>query len=154
MDTLEKVINSFVENGYKRENIEADRQFQDTELSDDYIMAAIKSNIKQRIIDEVVMQKKKELDQYAKQRVAEEKNKSHIAAIKQLLWEGFIVAIFVGLLGNEITTLGDFLKTRAGGSWYIIITIILIGIYTVAVLGLYIVKFTKDIINNFTKKGK
>lgn len=154
METLEKVIESFVENSYKMEGIVSGQQLQGTALSDDYIKSAIKSNIRDRIIEEVVTQKKRELDNYAKQKIADEKNKSYISAIKQLLWEGFVVAIFVGLLGNELTSLGDVLKSNAGGSWYIIITIVLIVIYAIIVLGLYVVKFTKDIIDHFTKKGR
>ena len=154
MEKLEKIVGIYIDNEYKGKDLELDKRLEDSTLSDDCIRDAIKEEIKQRIINEVVAEKKKELDQYAKQKIADEKTKSHISTIKQLLWEGFVVAIFVGLLGSELSSLIERGKNIvANGKLYDLITIILIVIFAIIILGLYITKFTKDIINTFTRKG-
>jgi len=154
VETLDKLVHLFVEEKCQKEGIETSREFDGTTLSADSMKKEFEKTLKDRIIEEVISQKKKELDQYAKKKVDEERKSSSIAAIKELLWEGFILSIFVGLLGNELTTLIEVFKNFAGEKWHTIITTILIFVYAAIVLALYVIKFTKDIINTFIKKGR
>lgn len=154
MDTLDKVVKKFVDVSFKGENISEDLNLNDSEFSVDCMKEAIIINIRQRIISEIISEKKTELDEYSRKVVEEERKKSMLISIKELLWEAFILAIFVGLLGNEITTLTEFFKSFGGAERHTLITVILIIVYAVISLSMYVVKFTKDIISTFVNKSK
>lgn len=152
MDTLDKVVQKFVDVSFDGENIKADFCDDALDFSIDNMKMAIKNTIKERIISEVIENKKTEITMFSKKIVKEERKKSTLISIKELLWEAFIMAIFVGLLGNEITTLVEFFKSFGGEERHTIITIILIVVYAFISLALYVVKFTKDVVNKFVYK--
>lgn len=154
MNTLDKVVQKFVENGFQEEHINNDLINNDPEFSVESMKTAMKENIKERIIAEIIENKKNEIDAYSKKSIEEERKKSTLIAIKELLWEAFVVAIFVCLLGNELTTLIEFFKSFGGEQRHTLITVILIIVYASIVLAMYVIKFTKDIIRTFVNKSK
>ncbi|MCM1223543.1 MAG: hypothetical protein NC548_54750 [Lachnospiraceae bacterium] len=115
---------------------------------------AVKQKIREEIISEVYEYKKSQIVQEAKKEIEDEKKKSSFASIKQIMWEGFVLALIVGLLVNEASYLIQYLKELGNGSIPILVTVILIIVFSVIALALYIVKFTKDIIEKFIKNKK
>ena len=155
METLDKVVDFFVNTHFKRDHTDLETiSGSHDDFSTEDVKIAFADNIKKRIIDEITDQKKNEIDEYTKKVVEEERKKSSIIAIKELMWEAFVLAIFVGLLCNEISTLIEFFKGFGGLERHTLITVILIVVFASIVLVLYIVKFTKDIIKTFIKTSK
>ena len=126
--------------------------------SDNYdktaVETAVKKEIREKIIAEVYEYKKAEIIKDAKIKIENEKKKSSFASIKQIMWEGFVLALIVGLLVNEASYLIEYLKELGNGSVQIIVTVILIIVFAIIALVLYIVKFTKAIIDKFVKNKK
>lgn len=150
METLDKVVDYYVNTKVPDGSYDNAEAFQGIDIKE-----AMSERIKGRIVDEIMEEKKRELSKVAKEEVEKERKKSSLIAIKELMWEAFVLAIFVGLLGNELSTLIEFFKGFGGAENHTIITVILILVFSAIVLVLYIVKFTKDIIDKFVnKKGK
>lgn len=118
------------------------------------VEAAVKKELREKIITEVYEYKKAKIIKEAKIEIENENKKSSFAAIKQIMWEGFVLALIVGLLVNEASYLIEYLKKLGNGSVPIIVTVILIIVFAIMALVLYIVKFTKDIIDKFVKNKK
>lgn len=115
---------------------------------------AVKNSIREAIINEVCEYKKTQIIQEAKVQIEEEKKKNSFASIKQIMWEGFVLALIVGLLVNEASYMIEYLKNLGDASVQIVITVILIIVFAIAALALYIIKFTKDIIDKFVKNKR
>ena len=118
------------------------------------VETAVKQRIREEIISEVYEYKKAQIVQEAKTEIENEKKKSSFASVKQIMWEGFVLALIVGLLVNEASYLIQYLKELGNGSIPILVTVILIIVFAIIALALYIVKFTKDIIDKFIKNKK
>lgn len=73
MDTLDKIVKSFVEIRFNEEKIDIDLIQDDPEFSVDNMKMAIEDNIKERIIAEVVDVKKSEIDSHTKKAVEAER---------------------------------------------------------------------------------
>lgn len=74
--------------------------------------------------------------------------------MKEIMWEAFALAILVGLLVNELSTIIEFIKTFFGEDKHTLITVILIIIFLVITLLLYVIKFTRDVIDKVLDKRK
>lgn len=144
LTALDELIKKVVENS----NIQAEN-FNITEVEN-----SVKIQLRDKIISEVCKYKKNDIIKEAKKQIEDEKKKSSFASIKQIMWEGFVLALIVGLLVNEASYLIQYLKELGSGSIPIIVTVILIIVFAIISLSLYIVKFTKDIIDKFIKNKK
>lgn len=142
--TLDKVVDSYIE----QQSIDAGA------LDVNEVKKALKEKLTSQISQEIYDYHVTEIKKEAKKEIEEEKRKSTFTSLKQLMWEAFILAIVVGLLVNEITYLIEFLKNLGDVKVQVIVTVILIIAFTVLVLTLYVVKFTKDIIDKFVLKKK
>ena len=154
METLEKIVKYVVDSRYPDKTLPENPQPDNPEFSLESIKAAMSKQLSDKIIEEVLECKKRELQREMKQKIEEERKRSSYTAIKQLLWEAFISVMFIGLLVNEMTTLIGYFKSLGSEKMYVQVTIILIIIFSVIVLALYVVKFTKDIIEKFVYKSK
>ena len=149
METLIKVVDFYIDAQVPESTYDANPAFQGVNIKE-----SISDRLKERIIGEILDERKKELARVAKEEVEKERRKSSLIAIKELMWEAFVLSIFVGLLGNEMTTLIEFFKGFAGAEKHTLVTVVLIVVFFVIVFVLYIVKFTKDVIDKFiNKKG-
>ena len=154
MKTLDKVVSEYVDLRYTIGSTDGSVPLDDSTFSVEEIVSGVKNGIKERIVAEVLEDHKKEILKVTKNAIENERKKSSFIAIKELMWEAFVLSIFVGLLGNELTTLIEFFKSFGGEENHTLITVVLIGVFTIIVLLLYIVKFTQDIIDKLIIKKK
>lgn len=143
-----KQLDNIIDTAVQTYHLETDNYDKDS------VETAVKQKIREEIISEVYEYKKAQIVQEAKIEIEDEKKKSSFASIKQIMWEGFVLALIVGLLVNEASYLIQYLKELGNGSIPILVTVILIIVFAVIALALYIVKFTKDIIDKFIKNKK
>lgn len=141
-------LDSIIDVAVKSYNLQTD-QYNKEDVED-----AVKQKIREKIILEVFEYKKTQIVQEAKVEIENEKRKISFVFIKQIMWDGFILALIVGLLVNEASYLIQYLKELGNGSIQILVTVILIIVFAILALILYIVKFTKDIIDKFIKNKK
>lgn len=102
---LEQLINVFVDNKYS----EITKEMNEGEEKE-YLIDGVKEKIRSEIIGEIKEEYKEEIVEQAEKEIEQQERKKRITEIKEVIWSGFFVALFVGLLVNQITDIISFYK--------------------------------------------
>lgn len=113
-----------------------------------------KQDLKERVInsfiEDITLDIENELSEEAKNKIIkienETRKKIKIVEIKKIVWHGFILSFFVGLLVNQVTEVISLCKGTSSDI-NTFITAIIIMVLILICLGLFIYDFSVQIIN-------
>jgi len=145
---LDEVIDTFVQEKYQKtfkSNVGTDDKEQ--------ILSMAREKTKSEVLSEIKAELIPELKEELKSTLEEEERQKKISDMKKLLAEGFILALSVGLLVNQVTELIGFFKNISDDHpWIstIILSVIFLLICLLIVGSGFIKEFTK-MYNNYMR---
>ena len=125
--TLDKVVSEYVHNNAEEKQEEPD------------ILSAAEDAIKKRIVEEI----EPVIKEKVKVEVETEENEKKLEELKEIIWSGFLVAFFVGLLVNQVTDVITHLKGDDNMQGTLAAIIILLLLCLAVFLYMFIAKVKK-----------
>lgn len=125
--TLDKVVSTYVHNNAEEKQEEPD------------ILSAAEDSIKKRIVEEI----EPVIKEKVKAQVETEENEKKLEELKEIIWSGFLVAFFVGLLVNQVTDVITHLKGNDNMQGTLTAIIILLLLCLAVFLYMFIAKVKK-----------
>lgn len=125
--TLDKVVSAYVHNNAEEKQEEPD------------ILSAAEDSIKKRIVEEI----EPVIKEKVKAQVETEENEKKLEELKEIIWSGFLVAFFVGLLVNQVTDVITHLKGNDNMQGTLTAIIILLLLCLAVFLYMFIAKVKK-----------
>lgn len=147
MDKLDQLVDAYISNQQKIINNRAPAKDKDELLN------ALREKLKQEVMQEIKDKFEDEIIAEASEKIQKNANREKLNQLTGLMWNGFLLAFFVGLAVNQVTEIINYYnRTLFGNSlWFtLIISLILI----VLCIALYACAFAKYVIETYRELTK
>lgn len=136
--TLDELLTKAYEDNEKEIKAQTSIEPDDTE----FMFESVKERISSKIYSEIKEEVYEEIMEKVNEDLKKHEHDRKIEELRKVIYSGFIIAFFVGLLVNQVTDIASYIKKSLELEWGI--TIILIVFLAIISIGLTVYKFVDE----------